>query len=457
VSDSSGFVPRTVEWVSASILILRGVANAPHDDVFPQWRRDAENYFVLRATGEPEWGLLVQDSWAVLESIPQHRALVAAMRDDPQIERQLDQLVGDASGRTRLDTVRVLRSLLIEAIRRSGGLVDSRETSSGVARDFEQALRKEVVEYTILAPLPAHGLAIEKQPIQLDSDTSIDALTDEEIAAVLSAGFRFDVSGTGILGSYVGEGLGIRVSYSLPRLVGESGPSPNVEDRIATFTVASATAEAKVYRAIAAMRLLKSGLISVGGVVHTTRDVLSSSSSHRRSILRRPTTPRDEYALQGDDSKHLVEIYSHLAELDDSNRATVKMALRRFVGSSERFDSEDRLVDLLICAEALFAGDPKDAADLSYKLSLRCAYYLSRDANERRTLFRHMRRAYSARSNIVHGNRREGRVQRSIERGIEELPETEQALRTALRRLLTYTSEESDTPVWDDLVLEGKP
>jgi hypothetical protein len=78
VSDSSGFVPRTVEWVSASILILRGVANAPHDDVFAQWRRDAENYFVLQATGEPEWGLLVHDNWAALERIPQYRALVAA-------------------------------------------------------------------------------------------------------------------------------------------------------------------------------------------------------------------------------------------------------------------------------------------------------------------------------------------------------------------------------------------
>ena len=88
---------------------------------------------------------------------------------------------------------------------------------------------------------------------------------------------------------------------------------------------------------------------------------------------------------------------------------------------------------LMICAEALFAGDPKNAGDLSYKLALRMAYYLEPNNERRRQeVFSQVRDAYSARSNIVHGNRRQPGVQRSIDKAIVSLATTEDLLRSAL-------------------------
>lgn len=111
----------------------------------------------------------------------------------------------------------------------------------------------------------------------------------------------------------------------------------------------------------------------------------------------------------------------------------------------------------MVCAEALFIGDKHDAGDLSYKVALRFTFFLEPDdAAKREEVFRQIRHAYSARSNIVHGNRRQKQVQKAIKLALDVLPETEDLLRRALTKYLALVAAHAQfIPNWDELVLFG--
>ena len=88
-------------------------------------------------------------------------------------------------------------------------------------------------------------------------------------------------------------------------------------------------------------------------------------------------------------------------------RKFLDIAIRRFGYAHERHRLEDKIIDLLIAAEALFLSDyNKDdpyIGEIRYRLSLRAALFLSSNAESQRMIFRQMRAAYDLRSKIAHG------------------------------------------------------
>jgi hypothetical protein len=82
------------------------------------------------------------------------------------------------------------------------------------------------------------------------------------------------------------------------------------------------------------------------------------------------------------------------------------VAIRRFGYAHERQRAEDRIIDLMISAEALFFSDyNKDnyIGEIRYRLSMRAALFLASEPNSQRTVFRWMRDAYDLRSKLAHG------------------------------------------------------
>jgi hypothetical protein len=111
------------------------------------------------------------------------------------------------------------------------------------------------------------------------------------------------------------------------------------------------------------------------------------------------------------------------------------LALRRLVASSERVSAEDRLIDCWVAFEALFTPDP--GSELSFRASLRIARYVGVDADERRSIFDGLRKAYEWRSQIVHGSGEPNAGQLRKRGTLEDaLAVSEESLRRALRRWL---------------------
>jgi hypothetical protein len=82
---------------------------------------------------------------------------------------------------------------------------------------------------------------------------------------------------------------------------------------------------------------------------------------------------------------------------------SASLVVRRFHQSTIRTNIDDRLLDLMIAAEGLFLQDSN--SELSFKLSIRAAKYLSQDvAVSERLLLDFFQCAYDLRSKIVHGS-----------------------------------------------------
>ena len=69
------------------------------------------------------------------------------------------------------------------------------------------------------------------------------------------------------------------------------------------------------------------------------------------------------------------------------------IAIRRFGYAHERYRSEDRIIDLLIAAEALFLSDNTYTGEIKYRLAQRTAFFLAEAGEHRKTVFKWMKAA----------------------------------------------------------------
>jgi hypothetical protein len=83
------------------------------------------------------------------------------------------------------------------------------------------------------------------------------------------------------------------------------------------------------------------------------------------------------------------------------NEGSLQTALRRLGYSWDRSLAQDRIIDLMIAAEAWFVAVGHD--ELRYRLALNGAYWM-RDTRPKHRTFTFLRHAYDVRSSIVHGS-----------------------------------------------------
>ncbi|MBI5049018.1 MAG: hypothetical protein HZB54_08755 [Deltaproteobacteria bacterium] len=91
------------------------------------------------------------------------------------------------------------------------------------------------------------------------------------------------------------------------------------------------------------------------------------------------------------------------AKLPEKNFLSV--GIRRFSQSNERDNIEDRIIDLMISAEAIFLSSGGSfQGELKYRLSHRASMFIGTDVELQRYVFDFMQKAYDVRSSIVHGS-----------------------------------------------------
>lgn len=101
-------------------------------------------------------------------------------------------------------------------------------------------------------------------------------------------------------------------------------------------------------------------------------------------------------------AEEFVEFFQSLrGVMNGGNRKVIGVAPRRVRYAAQRHRPEDRLIDLLIAAEALFL--PQQSSEIGYKFAMRAAYLLEDTPARRRTVFAEMKKAYGIRSKLVHG------------------------------------------------------
>jgi hypothetical protein len=106
-----------------------------------------------------------------------------------------------------------------------------------------------------------------------------------------------------------------------------------------------------------------------------------------------------DYEFRKSEREVLRRIYRAVSVMP----AKAELALRRFEMAHSRELDEDRLIDYWIALEALFLKR-EERQELSYRAALRMARFLGSSPDERVQIFHKVKRSYSVRSSVVHGD-----------------------------------------------------
>jgi hypothetical protein len=107
----------------------------------------------------------------------------------------------------------------------------------------------------------------------------------------------------------------------------------------------------------------------------------------------------EEFLVTSESSKKIIKDWNSFILQRD--KKAFQIGIRRLLFSTQKYEPEDQLIDLMIAFEAIYL-DASEKGEISYKLALRSSYFLRNEYN-RLQVFEFMKKAYSLRSSIVHG------------------------------------------------------
>jgi hypothetical protein len=447
---------RTDELIEAIAQLTRSVV--AELDAPPQpgvsgnpWRRDEDGTFRLHLD-EPDDSITIFVNLDGRKGSEEYERALTAIQTDEVIAPHLGHLVGDANTQSGAYAEQLMTSMVIVAAR-------GPEPDAAV-RSWVQALYTTLTRQTrtrrVLAPLPRGFRTQMDSPVELDARASIRRMSDDEIATALHIGVMFDETPPAFGIATVEDPWAIDVTYEVAAVsLGPEEESP--DDLKRANREAEADAQTRVSRLIHALRLAKAGRISPIGRLTISSDMLLGQLV-QHTTTRFPRPPYDSYDLDDEAADRVRHLLALLTEESVESSPALQSAIRRFSSSIDRHDGQDRLVDLIISAEALFAGD-SGAGDLSLRVAQRFARYLAPPTGVPvMDLFQHMKDAYGGRSNIVHALARTGGTERKIRLALDAVDETEAFMRTALSKALAETVDLGQFRIdWNRLVLEGDP
>ena len=442
-----------LEYTEAAIQELQRICPERASDVLhglDEWRRDSDGVFRLHDREDPYWVQCIRTHRNLLHSLPEYTRLVALLRNDTDIAMQIDTLVGTTSMARRVDVDEIADHLLFAVPREAGALRFDEAVFDRILGEFECDLRRNRVGYTLLVPLL--GVSLDQAPIKLASGLEIDVMKDEEIVTCLGVGLLPDQLGMRRMRLSKQE-VGLRITYDLDRHIGELTlpvPQPNTQQEAVERAMA----------VLRALRVFKEGRVTIPGFVHFSTSWPVAGGASFTFANQGPMPWFNKYELSRQDCRALIDFWRQFEVV--TQKGALANAVRRFSYASERGRPDDQLIDLMIAAESLFlsdAGSPEDRGELRYRLALRAAFFIDSQEYSRREIYSHMRRAYGARSTIVHGSEEVAvRTLKSPKGKATSLDEftrlTERIMRAALQKAVRLAKPGSGMVIdWEGLIM----
>lgn len=378
-----------------------------------------------------------QDIRSAIRSLPAYERLREALMNDPSLAAQIDNLVGSPFHQSRVDFDLALEGRLVAPMiehTRNYEFVESLFAS--LVEPLVAALFSPTVERTQLVPLQGFvGLLGE---FELGDGAVVRPLSDEELGMLNDWGV--------LPGAH--SGFTIRLARSdqwcvaqtcgLPKRVGTRAPGvglPTVPDT-----------DDSADRLVCALLLTGPGPVSRGPLVAFDSPNplhFGVGGSTQVRALSRPAPGRLPFTLHEGNLASLRDCYTLLGHARVQSHKPLRLALRRFCDAALRANNEDSVIDLMIAAEALFLSDIQDdRGELGLRLAMRAALFVQLEGVEPRRINGFMKRAYGARSSIVHGS--EIGALRSLAGLRVDLAtfvvDLELVMRTALKRVVEMTA-----------------
>jgi Apea-like HEPN len=362
-----------------------------------RWERGPNGHFREHTKRTRKLWPALRDEW--LRSLPDYHRCVEHLKSDAVVGPHLDRLVGTAIGASRLEADYILWSLIY-------AILNDEETFAFTDERFERKWRElveffgaERITFKMVAPLP--HLVIPDFPLRLNNELVLDRLTEDEVSRCCQVGVlrpqspRFQLIDAGVA-------VGIRKTMFLPKLTqtdDEPRERPDAADEGSFGSRPLLRDELVVDDVLSALRLLKHTQVHTAGHASWTDAPWLDAGTHFRVLWQWPYG--GQYELSTDEVLQFLDLW-HLLE---GGATRFGFSIHRFNLAFDRGLLADRIVDLVIAAESLFLGDldVQDRGELRFRFALCAAKIIEHPSYGEHDVFRVMRRAYDARSAIVHG------------------------------------------------------
>lgn len=257
----------------------------------------------------------------------------------------------------------------------------------------------------------------------------------------------------------------IRTRHLLPKIVGDEAEH-NLDDTERDEEIRSRANET-VEQILTCLRLLGVSNAYPQAIIHRTKPWLFPNT--RQYPIKYFPTAQFSLKLDKDFHKTFLKFWKSFQQQAVNKHKFIALAAKRFSYAHERHDWEDRIIDLLIAAEAIFLSQAGGQGELKYRLKLHAAMFLATEPKTRKQIFEDMSLAYDLRSKIVHGtgdlNSAISKIKKKEAVGLGEKYKLEQFvfriqnyIRAAINKTILDASKNNQQEVfnWDDLLLSNR-
>ncbi len=413
------------------------------------WVRQKSAMYFRSQINQPVWTIPFLEIKDNLKALEEYKVCEKILREAPVIANQLDTLVGSYALRVRREADSIINLILFHHFAKVHLDFDAKLFES-IYKKMEDELYDDYLIVERLTPLC--GFKSTQKEIKLSKNISINKLDKDEIIHLLNRGIQ--------LGAEFFQGLynvvefAIRVTIRSPKIIGNNNEikNKNLENNLLH-------SENHVRKIIEVLRCYKRGEMRLLGTYTFTRSIFYSGLSMTPFVV--PSfLIRDTFILNKKEVDKFKSFWFKLNDARVKNRQFLSIASKRFSQAISRDNEEDKIIDFLICAEALFLNDIGNIqGELKYRLAQRAANFLEKNAEKRMAIFKFMKSIYDLRSQIVHGEaiklpKKEDGTKYSLKECCEVI---EQYLRKALKKAVNLAiNPESPKYLveWDSLIFQ---
>lgn len=356
--------------------------------------------------------------------------------NDPTIGPQLNTLVGTSDYQIRIEPRNVILGLLYAQVADDGAVQFSREEFAATWSRLTSFFESTQFNWTLLAPI----LSLEETslPIALSDSIALDKFSEAEVTRLVQAGLLQSLSPRFpfIFGK---DAVGLRIVILIPKVVDQfarsSKSKPSHFGKLETSRGPFLLDEV-----LTALRLVDAGTVrSPGSVSNVAGYFIDSALQYTNRPYKTPAF--GTYKPSASQKKEIVRVWCDLTSGVLENHPQIKASMHRYNLALDRYDAQDRLVDLVIAAEALFLNDSSQG-ELKFRLALRSSKFVKIPNSNQKDLFDLMKLAYDVRSNIVHNaSISKDNLKKMPDRNVSKLAdEVQRIMRMGIRKAIDLTN-----------------
>lgn len=404
------------------------------------------NSFFQHLIEKPSYKSIIGGMFESTRLLPIYSQTIEAIRADSVWGSYLDKLVGSVIGDQAINLDALLSYISMSLVEKTQNFDMAEELFTEQVEKLERFFQSSTIQYCRTVPLWG---VISTSEFSLSESISLVPLSNEEVSELLDIGLILNFFNSGHVGRV--PRLAIVTKLSIDKVVTE-GIRADDNERYAEILNPVCRDETTI---IDLLTLILDVVIKPLGSVTKSNCCMYGTRQYEKNDIINYWGLVDK-AIAEEDKEKISKMWQLLNCNGEAARHNLFIAVRRFSLAMTRLSLDDKLIDLMICAEALFLQDGN--SELTYKLSHRAALFLGENQDEQKVIFKFFKGAYDMRSKVVHGTKSYLQIPKDAELLTSTTVKLAEHLRNTILKMLDLALRPQSTSKlvdWEELMFRS--